>query len=73
MAAPCLRMRANDLLHWQTKLLTSDAAVAAQGMRAGTFAFVSPGVVALSEATLGFKKAFLVRDPDGHVMQLAEK
>lgn len=35
--------------------------------------FVSPGVVAIPGQKLGFKKGFLVRDPDGHVMRLVEK
>src|SRR6266852_1342228 len=61
---------ANDLMHWQTKLMTGDTAAAAQQVRAGTFAFVSSGTVTLPEVTLGFKKGFLLRDPDGHVMQL---
>ncbi len=64
---------ANDLMHWQTKLMTGDTAAAAQQVRAGTFAFVSPGTVTLPEVTLGFKKGFLLRDPDGHVMQLTEQ
>ncbi len=65
--------RANDLVHWQTRLMTADAAVAAERVRVGKFAFVSPGVVALEDRTLGFTKGFLVRDPDGHVMQLIER
>jgi hypothetical protein len=36
------------------------------------YAFVSPGTVVLPEAVLGFKKGFLLRDPDGHVIQLTE-
>src|SRR5262249_19599405 len=63
---------ANDLTHWQTRLITGNVAAAAQQARAGAFAFVSPGVVTLPEATLGFTKGFLLRDPDGHVMQLTE-
>jgi catechol 2,3-dioxygenase-like lactoylglutathione lyase family enzyme len=63
---------ANDLIHWQTRLVTRDAAAAAQQMRAGPFAFVSPDTVTLPKATLGFTKGFLVRDPDGHVLQLTE-
>ncbi len=35
--------------------------------------FVSSGVVEISEQTLGFKKGFLVRDPDGHALRLVEK
>jgi hypothetical protein len=36
-------------------------------------AFVSPAIVAIPEQTLGFKKGFLVRDPDGHVMRLVKQ
>lgn len=64
--------RANDLAHWHTRLMTTDVAVVAQGLRAWKFAFVSPGVVAIEGATLGFAKGFLVRDPDGHAVELAE-
>lgn len=65
--------RANDLAHWQTRLMTADAAAVAKGLRAGKFAFVSPGVIAIDGATLGFTKGFLARDPDGHVVEVAEK
>jgi len=34
---------------------------------------VSPGVVALSDKSLGFSKGVLARDPDGHVMALIER
>jgi len=65
--------RANDLMHWQTRLIISDVAGAAQQVRTGAFAFVSPGAIALPKASLGFTKGLLVRDPDGHVMQLTEQ
>ena len=42
----------------------------AQQVRAGMFPLVSPGVVTLTDSQLGFTKGILVRDPDGHVMQL---
>ncbi len=63
----------NDLVHWQTTLVTRDANTAARSLLAGKFVFVSPGVVLTPEARLGFSKGFLVRDPDGHVMRLVEK
>jgi hypothetical protein len=31
---------------------------------------VSPGIITLTNNQLGFTKGVLVRDPDGHVMQL---
>jgi catechol 2,3-dioxygenase-like lactoylglutathione lyase family enzyme len=65
--------KANDLLHWQTRLFTTNVETATQQLRAGKYTFVSSGAVSLSEPTLGFTKAVLVRDPDGHVMQIAEK
>ncbi len=65
--------KANDILHWQTRLLTPDAEAAAQATRSWKFPFVSAGVVSLPEKSLGISKGFLVRDPDGHVVELAEK
>jgi catechol 2,3-dioxygenase-like lactoylglutathione lyase family enzyme len=65
--------RATDLMHWQTTVTTRDVEEAAQRLRAGKFAFVSPGAVTIPEGTLGFTKGFLIRDPDGHVMQLVQK
>ena len=65
--------RANDLIHWQTKLVTTDAASIARLLLEGNYSFVSPGVTALPDGSLGFARGFLVRDPDGHVMQVVEK
>jgi hypothetical protein len=36
------------------------------------YRFVSPGVVG-TDGTLGFRRGVLVRDPDGHVMQVVER
>lgn len=65
--------RANDLLHWQTKLLTHSAETMANRVGAGASTLLSPGAVSLSSNHLGFRKAITVRDPDGHVMQIVEK
>jgi catechol 2,3-dioxygenase-like lactoylglutathione lyase family enzyme len=64
--------RANDIAHWQTHLMTEDAEGAAQRLRAGHFAFASSAVVRLQDGPLAGMKSTLVRDPDGHVMQLIE-
>ncbi len=64
--------RPTDLLHWQVTLVVSDAEEAAKFLRMN-YAFVSAEVVTLPDGALGFKKGFLVRDPDGHVMQVIEK
>jgi catechol 2,3-dioxygenase-like lactoylglutathione lyase family enzyme len=63
----------NDLLHWQTTLVVKDAESIAQRLRLNQARFISPNVVSIPAQTLGFKKGFLVRDPDGHTMRLVEK
>ncbi len=65
--------RANDLSHWQTRLISRDAAATALRLRAGKATFVSPDVIALLDAQLGFRNGFLLRDPDGHALQVIER
>jgi catechol 2,3-dioxygenase-like lactoylglutathione lyase family enzyme len=64
--------RPNDLVHWQTTVLVPDAEAAAAIVRRGKFRLFSPEPVELPDTALGFKRGLLVRDPDGHVVQLAE-
>ena len=63
--------RTNDLINWQTKLITTNADVFWKKMNGSLF--ISPGVVKMNGNHLNFQKGFLVRDPDGHVMQIVEK
>lgn len=63
---------ANDIAHWETSVQAPSADAAAELLRRRRAAFVSPGVVELPDDTLGFRRAFLVRDPDGHVVRVAE-
>jgi catechol 2,3-dioxygenase-like lactoylglutathione lyase family enzyme len=64
---------ANDTVHRHTILLTQDADAAAHPLQANKASFVSSGVVANPTGQLGFKKALLVRDPDGHTIEIEEK
>jgi len=64
--------RASDVVHWQTTLTVNNAEAVALNLRASRTMFVSPGLVQLSRGDLGFTKGMLVRDPDGHVMELIE-
>jgi len=64
--------RASDVVHWQTTLTVNNAEAAALNLRANRSTFVSPGLVELGRNDLGFTRALLVRDPDGHVMELIE-
>lgn len=66
-------LQANDLAHWQTKLITMNATGALIEAQTAKLAFISSGLVALPENAVGFKRGFMVRDPDGHAMQLIEK
>ncbi len=64
---------ANDLWHWQTTLTTRDVAKAASKIRGTRGRVISPKVVSIPDASLGFTKGFLARDPDGHGIQFIEK
>jgi catechol 2,3-dioxygenase-like lactoylglutathione lyase family enzyme len=67
-------MKSNDLTHWQTTLIFNNTDAVVQRLRAENSKFVSSAaIVMIPEAKLGFKKGFLVQDPDGHVMQVVEK
>jgi catechol 2,3-dioxygenase-like lactoylglutathione lyase family enzyme len=63
----------NDVLHWQTTLVVKDADAMAQKLRLNPTLFISHEIVAIPGQILGFKKSFLVRDPDGHPMRIVEK
>jgi catechol 2,3-dioxygenase-like lactoylglutathione lyase family enzyme len=65
--------RANDLWHWHTAMRVGRADVAAEKLRAGRARFVSPSLATIPDRALGINKAFLVRDPDEHGVQLIEK
>jgi len=62
---------ANDIIHRETILITPDADAAASQLNAARVKFVSSGVVANHMQMLDFSKAFLVRDPDGHAIEIA--
>ena len=64
---------ANDVVHRQTVLLTRDAEAAARRLATSRANFVSSGVVANQTGQLGFSKALVVRDPDGHAVEIEEK
>jgi catechol 2,3-dioxygenase-like lactoylglutathione lyase family enzyme len=55
--------RPEDLAHWQTALVTADAPALGRALRGGACTPVT-GVIG---------RAFLVRDPDGHALELVER
>jgi catechol 2,3-dioxygenase-like lactoylglutathione lyase family enzyme len=64
---------ANDLVHRQTVLITKSAEQAARELTVAKANFVSSGLIANQNKELGFKAAFVVRDPDGHAVEIEEK
>jgi len=62
---------ANDLVHRATVLVTQDPEAAAKQITAAHSTFVSSGVVVNHKQELKFSKGFLVRDPDGHAIEIA--
>jgi catechol 2,3-dioxygenase-like lactoylglutathione lyase family enzyme len=54
--------RPNDLVHWQTIIAVSDLVSAARTVRQGRYPVVS----------LGAANGLIVRDPDGHAIQLVQ-
>jgi hypothetical protein len=62
--------RANDLAHWQTRLVSTATSDAAGLLRSQGAQFISPGLVPLPDSALGFQHGALLRDPDGHAMQI---
>jgi catechol 2,3-dioxygenase-like lactoylglutathione lyase family enzyme len=68
-----LEERPNDLIHWQTRFLGASAANAESDLRKFRSSFVSNGAVELPGAKGGIRKSVIVRDPDGHAVEVAEK
>jgi catechol 2,3-dioxygenase-like lactoylglutathione lyase family enzyme len=65
--------RADDATHWQTALLTGDAPALRRTLRGGACGPASGALVELRGRELGFARAFLTRDPDGHALQVTER
>jgi catechol 2,3-dioxygenase-like lactoylglutathione lyase family enzyme len=65
--------RSNDLWHWQTSFETERTDDLATLIKQNKYDLISSGLVNLSGNDLGFKKALLVRDTDGHAARIIEK
>jgi hypothetical protein len=65
--------RANDLWHWQTAIRVGRADAAADKLKNARVRFISPRVTTIPDRALGIAKGFIVRDPDGHGLQLIER
>jgi catechol 2,3-dioxygenase-like lactoylglutathione lyase family enzyme len=63
-------LRANDVAHWQTTLVTERLKPLVDLAREHRLALVSPGTVDTAPLSIGFHEGSLTRDPDGHAMRL---
>jgi catechol 2,3-dioxygenase-like lactoylglutathione lyase family enzyme len=63
--------RANDIVHRETILIALDVEAAAQNFSANKTRFVSSSLVVNPIQQSGTRKAFIVRDPDGHALEIA--
>ena len=65
--------KASDLFQWQTNFISADVGDVEGRLRAGKFAFNSPGVVGLDQGRAGFHQGLSVRDPDGHALRVVQR
>lgn len=64
---------ANDVIHRQTVVVTKSTDQAARDLFSAKVNFVSSGVIANQMDALGYRNAFIVRDPDGHAVEIEQK
>jgi hypothetical protein len=64
--------QANDLIFWKTELQVDHLADLGMKLKETGARYVSKAVVATSGHTVGAGKILIVRDPDGHALQLSE-
>jgi len=64
---------ANDIVHWQTMIVTDNVDLLAKKLRDAHVRFISPGVIMMPKDKAGFSKGVLVSDPDGHSVLLIQK
>jgi catechol 2,3-dioxygenase-like lactoylglutathione lyase family enzyme len=66
-------VHANDVVHWQTVVVTDNLDLVAKRLRDSHAAFVSSGIIQTPKGSTGFSKGLLVSDPDGHDVLLIQK
>ena len=65
--------KADDLIHWETILVTTNAQSLFEKLKSGGARFISSEVVAIPTSKYGYQKGFYFRDPDGHVIGVFEE
>lgn len=65
--------KANDLIGWEVNMRAEDTEGLYSKLISGGVTLISPAVADSPAKSLGFKKAFMVRDPDGHALKFVEE
>jgi catechol 2,3-dioxygenase-like lactoylglutathione lyase family enzyme len=65
-------LRTNDIVHRHTTVVADDGQAAAAALRQAKAGFISPGVISFADRSVGFQQGFLVRDPDGHAIEVVD-
>ena len=65
--------RADDLWHWEITVLVSDLERAARAVEAHGGRRISERIAEFSNPDLGYRRALLVSDPDGHALRLVQR
>jgi catechol 2,3-dioxygenase-like lactoylglutathione lyase family enzyme len=65
--------RTDDLWAWQTTVSEPDSSTITSVLRSEKADFVSSGIATLPDLALGFARGLLVRDPDGHLIRVAQQ
>jgi catechol 2,3-dioxygenase-like lactoylglutathione lyase family enzyme len=66
-------LHANDIVHWQTMIVTNDLDLLTKKLRDAHVRLISPGIVTLPKEKAGFSRGVLVSDPDGHSVLLIQE
>jgi catechol 2,3-dioxygenase-like lactoylglutathione lyase family enzyme len=64
--------RADDLIHYETILVTKELDALYQKLKKENVVFISPSIVTIPVSSYGYKRGFYIRDPDGHVVGIFE-
>lgn len=67
---------ATDLWHWQTTVVSKDIEALTGRLRKARTQLITPELIAIpqrAQGQLGFKKALMIRDPNGHALRLIEE
>ena len=65
--------RSDDIVHWQTQLIALNARAVYEAAVRRHQPIVSKGRVDLQTTPLRLREGFLLRDPDGHVMEIVTR